>query len=187
MLSMKQLFLLTLLISILSTSLSSGCHGANTFTKNQDTNLNKNNIPSITNTTDEARRIFNTEGWQIPSLANATIKNPRRLVPTMSEGDHKCYVTTYKTNEDQIIDLNRFTQEQQKLMFLDKRNWLILLIKKYDINGKTFCYAIESEPKGILMIFEFDYYDENGDGKFEVIELNSPTEKLKIPDWVFQK
>ncbi len=138
----------------------------------------------------EAQRLVKKEGWQILGLSKSKINKSRNLFKNGSSESLKMYWTWLKPDVEEgsllIIDSNEFTKEERETLSIPEGNQVIVDIIKFDINDQPFCYVVKMHREGIGAIQAVHYYDEDGDGRFEIIQSGSalPSFVPKIPLWI---
>ena len=131
-------------------------------------------------------------GWIIPALDQSEIATPRKVF----QADKRLYLTLLKPKKTFITD-NYFTQEERTALPL-KPNFELNVkeIIRFDVDGRIFSYKVRAnlmsfETDGrkkrftsVPMQIALDYYDMDGDGKFEGVKLGDVFGTPQIPAWV---
>lgn len=143
--------------------------------------------------TKEILSLLNKEGWEIPGLSKSKINKPRNLFRNGSTDSLIMYWTWLQPNseEGQETKLNdtALSKQQRETLRLLEGDIMITDIVQFDINNRPFCYLIKIHPRGIGATQGLHYYDEDGDGKFEMVEKGSalPAFVPRIPPWTEKK
>jgi hypothetical protein len=135
-----------------------------------------------------ARKLMNKDGWQIPGLAHAKEIKPPTLIPAAGNDSVKVYSTWLRPfNEDSSkVTLNNYLSDAQ-VKELGIIAVQVLTIVKYEINNRPFCYV--AKYRSTYTVEALAYYDEDGDGLFELVEIAKASLDFipRIPDWIKQQ
>jgi hypothetical protein len=145
------------------------------------------------NQQDASPKVIKEGGWLIPGLSESKVKEARRRYQGY-EG-MEVYFTVLKPQRDIVT---QFTPEElehkARVLTFHNRHWLVDDITQYDINHQVFCYMVSvsmvdlSGPDKTLVRYMAStgivYYDEDGDGKFETLDLGNNLRPPHIPQWL---
>jgi hypothetical protein len=173
--SLKKLFFILLLAVIApGCNIKSSSHAQN----NSPTNLQKQTDYIV-----EGSVYKKAVGWELPNIAEFDIKEQRREVKVRTDVPANVYETHYIKYPGQVIS---FPPDDRPDAFRMK----VTEVWEYDVNEHKFAYKILETPyseSGVTVstVGYLIYYDENGNGKFELIETdwNKP---LRIPAWALK-
>jgi hypothetical protein len=181
------------------------------------------------------QQLVNPEGWQIPGLATGRNVTGRQIVPPVSAEDVPIYsasaAITGKHIPVQIFEYETTSQPGVLIVRPNPSTYFVKSIASYEANGRIFAYQVavalpppppldaqtkEKIRRGLLVQggrgcdqgYLLKYYDNDGDGKFETLEIipaglggysippGLPKEKwerygweqlyVKVPAWVKQ-
>jgi hypothetical protein len=141
--------------------------------------------------------VVNESGWKIPGLEESEITDKRMQLPrAYGRTAVPIWVTVYKPKRKFITTITRYSLKDNQTLIVAERKVLINAIIKCDLDGRTFMYILQciiilEEPNGrtgYSGMFGVQYYDNDGDGKFESFAEGAPfvTHDLWIPDWVLK-
>lgn len=131
----------------------------------------------------QSRRLNRTAGWQIPGLSQSKEFKPRRLLDHVSNEAVKVYGTWLRPDHKVVLDDDYLSEDDlQELRVIGGRTIASDIIR-YDIDDRPFCYVIHIHPEGLGATQQLVYYDEDGDGVFEVIESGRWQQTPRIPQW----
>jgi hypothetical protein len=162
----------------------------------QQTNLSQQkqaNNASKSNDEEQNRslKIIKKDGWTIPGLKQSEIKKPRHSNDSVS--GQKIFFTVLEPKQDVITEFAPDTLQQKAPLLLNKK-WLVDSITQYDINNRIFCYKVFLSIVDTNVSGEVNtrygastaivYYDEDGDGKFETLDLEDNLARPRIPQWL---
>lgn len=137
----------------------------------------------------EKGRVMREDGWEVPGLAAGVQMGERGLFRASSAAAPQIDLTwlrpTVKGDDEFLIDDNYFREDERKALRLLPGRLAVIKIARYDVNQKPFCYVVFVHPQGVGATNGLAYYDEDGDGKFEVIERASvlPSFLPRLPAW----
>jgi hypothetical protein len=66
-------------------------------------------------------------------------------------------------------------------------NLYINRILRFSVDKQVWLYKISASPPSVAVIFQFDYIDEDGDGKFDKCAESNSTKAFKMPPWARAK
>lgn len=140
---------------------------------------------------DDSSKIIKKPGWEIPGLNQSKIKMARQ--PFGGINDAQVHFTVLKPKREIVIEFTPDDLEHQAPL-LSKHKWLVNNITEYDINRRVFCYKVSMSVVDIggsnntLIRYSAStsvvYYDEDGDSKFETLDLRKTWGPLRIPQWL---
>jgi hypothetical protein len=136
-----------------------------------------------------SRRLIKEGGWKIPGLAVAKEVRTPSLLQAASNEKVKVYSSWLSpiSNADAPVTLRNFLSEQElKDLGITAVKLRVLTIVKYDMGDRPFCYVVKY--RSTYTVDGLHYYDENGDGNFELVETGtSSTEFIpRIPSFTKQ-
>lgn len=133
------------------------------------------------------KRVVKNEGWPIPGLKmNQEVLEVTKLV----RGGKTINEARLVTTEDVFITLNLYGLVENSL-YVRASTCILRQLYSYEYQGKVFAYRVSLVPTvtgedGIRHFvgaaFTLHYYDEDGDGRFEVRYSDLNTEV--VPKWV---
>lgn len=194
-------YLLTL--ALLSLSAISACTltSLGTVQKNSSMGTPPRRNPAYIFSSKHGTKFINEEGWEIPGLLESkkiAIYHPQIQIGSGNYVDMD--LIEYRP-ASQIVTEEPFRSLSEipdsTVRSFGQIN--IYDIREYQINGHKFCYRVQAnrmfinKETGISSqagaLFFFSYYDEDGDGKFESLELDESglSDPPNIPQWVWQK
>lgn len=141
--------------------------------------------------------VVKESGWKIPGLEESQITDRRKQLPKgYGPAAVPISITVYKPKRKFVTTITRYGLKDGQTLIVRERKVLIDGIIKCDLDGRTFMYILQctiilEEPNGRTGYsgqFGVQYYDGDGDGKFESLEEGAPfvTPDLRIPDWVLK-
>lgn len=133
------------------------------------------------------------QGWKVPGVDQNMISSERREFKGSGVGARNIFVTVLQLGDEAGSEFVPFVPTD----FKPKSTYSVIFIRKFDIEGHVFCYEVFASPvtghstSGRALIssemFNFLYYDGDGDGIFETFEWGT-TSTLEdgppIPKWV---
>jgi hypothetical protein len=133
------------------------------------------------------RKLIKEDGWKIPGLAVAKEARPASLLQGVNNDSVKVYSTWLKPfpSGSSPVSLRDFwSEEQLQELGITAKKLRVLLIVKYDMGDRPFCYVVKY--RSTRAIEALHYYDEDGDKDFELAERGdiSPQFVPRIPKWV---
>ena len=128
--------------------------------------------------------LTNSKGWVLPDLSKLKVEKRQRF-RSVKNTPRKIYITRYDT-KDLVVFVNNADGTPNATDRI-----MIYSLYVYDANRRSFCYRMKYSmlPKpgeaGVGVLFDYTFYDLDGDGKFESWYLDDTSlAPLKIPDWV---
>lgn len=138
----------------------------------------------------ESRRVTKQGGWEVPGLTQSRVVQSRRALAADSAESMRVHRTDLQpvVEEEQefVISDNYFSANERKTLRLTDGPQAVMKVSLYDVGERVFCYRVSIHPKGVGAVTALAYYDEDGDGKFEIVEPASslPSFVPRIPLWV---
>jgi len=153
--------------------------------------------PTLDVISTDTARVVNESGWEIPGLAGAQVSHPRKRYHRPPDDLFITGLTPPDRNSAaKLIDV---TSQNPDSLLIRESCWTVMRMEALDINSNVFCYLVylgglrdcTNQKQGVLAIaIEYQYYDMDGDGRFETREWGIqflPTFDPPIPDWVRTK
>jgi hypothetical protein len=131
-----------------------------------------------------SRRLIKEGGWEIPGLAVAKEVRPPILLQAAGNEKVKVYSSWLRpiSNAAAPVSLRDFLSEQElKELGITAIKLRVLMIVKYDLGDRPFCYVVKY--RSTYTVDGLHYYDENGDGNFELVETGTASTEFipRIP------
>lgn len=125
-------------------------------------------------------------GLEIPGLSKSHITTPRRRSKLL--GSNNIYMTVLSTKEYVIADFFRYgRQENGEFVSDSPKQYGVHQITRYDVAGQPFCYQILANPPGIATVIAYEYYDDDGDGRFDRCVSGRWPRPPIVAAWVLQR
>jgi hypothetical protein len=129
--------------------------------------------------------ITKPDGWLIPDISKLKLQFSRSK---FKQGKQKLYVTGYEPDDFELPKMNLDgTADSERKVWVNS-------LRVYDIDKRVFCYrmALYDVPlkgeAGIGVLWRATYYDLDGDGKFESLDIEDlPTKPLIMPQWAIKR
>ena len=147
----------------------------------------------------QPEQLVNSEGWEIPGLAQSRMLRPPELQRTRDR-TIQLYFTYHEPEIETFIKRSFPSRRKPKP---GEAEWVseglkVRLIEERVINGHRFCYKLDvaeiyhDKVTGLPRYTDYSetllYYDEDGDGKFETLEEGLDYfARGHIPKWVLEK
>jgi hypothetical protein len=131
-----------------------------------------------------SRRLIKEGGWKIPGLAVAKEVRPTSLLQAASNEKIKIYSSWLNpiSSATAPVTLRNFLSEEElKELGITARKLRVLTIVKYGLGDRPFCYVVKY--RSTYTVDGLHYYDENGDGNFELVETGTASTEFipRIP------
>jgi hypothetical protein len=153
-------------------------------------------------TKSEIKGIVKSEGWDISRLDEWKADARIPWFNIGEGGTHTLYMMAIIPPEKGVllVDTAYYMTDEQGKRIIHDSPMKARTIRRWDVDGKVFCYTvfgpgvgIQQEPNGDILIATlgcvtgFAYYDEDGDGRFEKM-VHAPSESYspQIPAWVWK-
>ncbi len=141
-------------------------------------------------------KVVNESGWEIPGFIGAEVAKPRSQYHRPPED---LFITTLRPREGAVTKILDVTSQPPDSLPIREECWDVLRLEALDVNRNIFCYLVTlgglrncADPMAPVLgwAIEYQYYDMDGDGRFEIREKGSlflPTFDPPIPGWVRTK
>lgn len=138
-------------------------------------------------------RVTKKDGWDVPCLAISRTEIPVEtyLSKTISP---KINLTELKLSQEVTTYIYTYFLEQSENLIVHPNKVRVGKIERFAVGNRAFCYIVygnyvETDGKtkaevSMGKMSTFVYYDDNGDGLFEVFDSGPPTFEPRIPKWV---
>jgi hypothetical protein len=123
------------------------------------------------------------DGLLIPGMSQSVItKSRQRYRPQEFKN---IYITTFETKGYVLaaFALNG-RQENGEAISGEPRQLGVHSITRYDVGGRPFCYQILGNVPGLGVLISYDYYDDDGDGKFDRCVSGTWPGTPAFPKWI---
>jgi hypothetical protein len=136
-------------------------------------------VPRPTTTAD-------SNGLEIPGLSQSVIAKPRQRYKPQEFKN--IYVTLLDPKGYVLATFALHgRQENGEVVFGESRQRGVHSITRYDVDGQPFCYQIMANIPGVSSLVAYDYYDDDGDGKFDRCVKGAWPRTPTFPEWVISK
>jgi hypothetical protein len=88
------------------------------------------------------------------------------------------------------LDFSKYFDDRHAIPESAKKKLSVYEIVRFDVDGHVFCYALNVRPTESGLMHKLLYFDEDGDGKFEVLKEGDRYKEAyapSIPKWVREK
>jgi len=127
-----------------------------------------------------------SDGLEIPGLSQSVVIKPRQKYNL--PGIDNIYVTQLGTKGHVLATFALHgRQENGEVVFGEPRQLGVFSITRYDVNGQPFCYQLLGNIPGASALIRYDYYDDDGDGKFDRCVRGTWPRTPAIPKWVLSR